>query len=625
MTAEFPPKPHGVDQNNPDPIETEYGEVVSIAETDQTDEIEPVTVASAEEENNNVLEEGDLSESEQSIDRVITSAEERALEETSLAQAPALPAETVASNENPREAYDRVYDLSRKIDHKGTLTKSRLEEIKTEVESVRERREILASLLMSDYTYAGVSNSLRNLVRATESRDKLPPEIKEKIRETVGSILLTGIHKAIPNIDKEYGICGRTFGAIELLLETAGPHESESDETLKTAARSVVDQTAPAVIAKLKSMVESADTETPRYGYLKALPVIIQEGNESVHEAALDFITDTFDHPESSGASMVDVTVDLLMRKGVSLEQKDTGLTLNLLEGSGHIMGKFLEKHGFPFLDTINAWLASRRAKTEQLADTFLENLKAVRDLDAQREKGAQTLRERFNLKALGRYSTNMLVRQFDEKDNATMPYGVVVEAVNDHNGAFFGIKHPLNSLSDQLANEGVGLRVFEVGRGSSALRMKRSIEEHYPGNKAKFALVGAHGSPASMEFNSVGSENQGYLSKDFVSNSKLLIPAMEEILDPEATVILVSCETGGVDNMADALTKKLHGRPVIAHKKPVLLRSVAAKVTDGKVSLTPEWFVAKKINEDGSAEWEKDTSEPALMHVAGRPPQKIE
>lgn len=193
------------------------------------------------------------------------------------------------------------------------------------------------------------------------------------------------------------------------------------------------------------------------------------------------------------------------------------------------------------------------------LVSLYRDNFIAMYMLEAKREGITQVLHDQFGIKVFGRYPAEILINQYDQRDNAEQPYGLVVTPRHDYSGAFYDLKETLRTLNSRLEGNHL-LRVVEATGPADLIKKLANLHRRYwlkPGtsrHKISFGLLGGHGSPVRIV---LGDYNEnGVLSlfnlKSYIQGINRLHPLI--FFEKGATVILNSCSTGVEGGMAQHL-----------------------------------------------------------------------
>lgn len=160
------------------------------------------------------------------------------------------------------------------------------------------------------------------------------------------------------------------------------------------------------------------------------------------------------------------------------------------------------------------------------------ENINKMQELELSRPGIVKSLFVEFGIKEFHRYPNNVLIKQFDTKDQ-DLPYGLVLFTNDDYNDAFDSNKKVIESMFEQTDDK-ILMRIAEFESRYSFLKNLAYFNDRYgEKNKIEYLLWGAHGWQASIgDVSGVDLGGKGAKrTKDFF------------VEKPE--IILASCSTG--------------------------------------------------------------------------------
>lgn len=114
----------------------------------------------------------------------------------------------------------------------------------------------------------------------------------------------------------------------------------------------------------------------------------------------------------------------------------------------------------------INAWDDSegkRKDRSKGSESVYFENFSIVCQLEKQRPGITKLLIEKYGIFSFARYPLDLLIDQYDTRDEKDVSYGILIAARNDHNGIMLSMKEDIGFAHKQAKAEGYGLKVFEV------------------------------------------------------------------------------------------------------------------------------------------------------------------
>lgn len=169
----------------------------------------------------------------------------------------------------------------------------------------------------------------------------------------------------------------------------------------------------------------------------------------------------------------------------------------------------------------------------------MLDQLESIRAIERERPGASAILFRAFGIRFFSRYPTELLIKQYDNRD-VDMPFGIVTTGIWDSNQAFFERENThdiYKKLDRQLSSVGHGIRFTEVNGNEEFERQLRFMREAYgEGNKASFIWMRAHGHKWSLAFGP--SEVNGYLlhsqlrGKNYSQFNDVFVPGFTSVLE---------------------------------------------------------------------------------------------
>ena len=257
----------------------------------------------------------------------------------------------------------------------------------------------------------------------------------------------------------------------------------------------------------------------------------------------------------------------------------------------------------------VDTWDRCSFRSFEAKLQTVRNNLERMDELEKERPGCVRVLREEFGIENFARYPKELLIEQFDTKDDQSLPYGIVINPKADHNGAFAGgpdggaIANVWKTLKGKFR-----LRIFEASSRFGVARTLIRTEQRYQhdgGGKIAFAMIGGHGEPDSIQFGD--GENAVRLGIDDLGGS-VGVAAKNKFFEPNPTIILSSCSTGKYGGIGQELSAVLGAR-VIGPDVPTPLPSVSVSLdASGKPKFDVTYKNAKSMAyQDGEHELPSD------------------
>lgn len=294
-------------------------------------------------------------------------------------------------------------------------------------------------------------------------------------------------------------------------------------------------------------------------------------------------------------ATIINATPDILHNSSFSIQRTvfvvSQLLNSENLEGRISAMGvlnREFARWGVKSSDFLRAWSEATGFKGEIRGLRLRgipENLPTAIQIESQRPGIIKVLSQEFGVKNFGRYPQELLVKQYDERDDKSKPYGVVLYPRSDWNGAFLANQQVFGELSNQLDGKS-NIRVVEAESKYDIARALINFRKRYPAHKISFAIVGGHGTKDSILF---GGTDQKHLLhvQDLLGKG---VRRTSEFFDSNPSIILVSCSTGTEGGIGQQLSEMM-GAKVIAPEIPTNISSINSTIdSEGKVTFTVKY-----------------------------------
>lgn len=237
--------------------------------------------------------------------------------------------------------------------------------------------------------------------------------------------------------------------------------------------------------------------------------------------------------------------------------------------------------------NTINEWRTS--TDREDMHHAITRNFMSVFELESQRPGIASALNKEFGISCFGRYPKNLLIAQYDNKDKKEEPYGVIINAKEDYNGAFYGNVNTYNKLFAQLQNR-QKIRVFEVESPLDIVRVLNQGRHKY--GKISFAIIGGHGTEKSVWFGRDFSSRKPSLRQEDLKRKGASALTLAFVENP--TIILNSCSTGALGGIGEDMSNL--GATIIAPPTPAAIKDIDVSIDhQGRPQFNVEYFRPEK------------------------------
>lgn len=355
--------------------------------------------------------------------------------------------------------------------------------------------------------------------------------------------------------------------------------------------------------------------------FFESIKLILTSKSDEAIEWAVDFLSKSADlyagrSKDETSSNMEDRVEELqgfletreferalvhAVQEGINL--RSHGQKKLLIEHCEPILKSILAKYGFDPEEVIETWSGSY---TEYRLQPQIErNMTAVFGLEDKRPGIAKLLYKEFGIRNFERYPDSILLTQFDEFKDTEKPYGVMLQATHDWDGAFSsGSKRIIwERMFGQISGR-YGFRIVEAKSKMEVIRRLVNLDRKYgEHHKLSFAFIGGHGNKLSITF---GGEHR----RNILLYNDLLGKGSGKVrgfFEPNPTIVLASCSTGVEGGIGQKLSEVI-GAKVIAPRIDTTLSGVDAVMHDGEID-----FVVKYIEDKSGEEVEKTYTNGAV------------
>ena len=255
------------------------------------------------------------------------------------------------------------------------------------------------------------------------------------------------------------------------------------------------------------------------------------------------------------------------------------------IEHCEDLLKAILAKYGFDPDEILEIWSGSYTEHSPQ--PQIDRNMSKVFDMEDKREGIARLLYKEFGIRNFERYPESILIRQFDEFEDLEKPYGTMIQATHDWNGAFsaWSQMDVWEKMFEQI-KEQYAFRIVEVKSKSEVARRLIGLNRKYGENqKISFAFIGGHGSENSILLGGPHRRNM-LLSEDLAGRG---VQRTGNFFKPHPTIVLVSCSTGAEGGIGQELSKALDVK-IIAPSVPTNLKNIDAILTSEGIDFKVEY-----------------------------------
>ena len=233
------------------------------------------------------------------------------------------------------------------------------------------------------------------------------------------------------------------------------------------------------------------------------------------------------------------------------------------------ILNKKLAATGLDIQD-LRTWWA--RGHQGDPIEFIKNNIEAIEKLEVSKPGITKFLNTQYGVRDFSRYPQEVLIRIYEQREEKTVPYGLIIFPKDDWNGAFNHKQKIFKDLAQQLQQFGYSLRIIECESKRDLARRIIKVNKLY--GQASFAIVGGHGTENSIAFGNFYSDNlnsklskEDLLGRGVGRGSKFFIP--------NPSIILSSCSTGKNEGIGQRLSEVYNAR-VIAPDIPTSIHKIS-------------------------------------------------
>lgn len=221
------------------------------------------------------------------------------------------------------------------------------------------------------------------------------------------------------------------------------------------------------------------------------------------------------------------------------------------------------------------AW---RMSSEDRPRIAYEKNISAIMQLESLVPGICEELYNKFGICNFGRYPVEMLIKQYEQRNDKDLKYGIAVYPYNDHNGFFYN-QDPIRKIYNTVSEKGYGIRIIETDTLRKLYRQLIFLDSTYgENNKISFAFLGGHGNTSAIQFSKkihidkiIGDKKYAHylgvlFTADITNSLAIQREKIQRYFINNPTIILNSCSTGAEEGIAKALSEKLKSK-VIAPK----------------------------------------------------------
>lgn len=228
------------------------------------------------------------------------------------------------------------------------------------------------------------------------------------------------------------------------------------------------------------------------------------------------------------------------------------------VQAARELAAYILKDYGLDFNELIGPWM-NYKFESSNLG-VVPQNVEAIIILESLKPKLniARTLYQEFGIGLFHRYPSEVLIEQFDKRNDQGASYAVLASCIVDHNQALasIGFLRFVKSLHQNLQKIGYTLRLFEDGSEEEIKQNGQQINERYGTKSSPLILIAGHGEPNSIHMNWEHPRHPSRVIRQQSFQDGTGIKFTDFIADG-GTVALISCSTGAVGGIAQEISKQ--------------------------------------------------------------------
>ncbi len=225
-------------------------------------------------------------------------------------------------------------------------------------------------------------------------------------------------------------------------------------------------------------------------------------------------------------------------------------------QASQELTARVMKNYGLDYAEFSKIW--GNYSHRTGLMGMARFNLNAILSLEAVRPDIAKTLHDEFHISLFNRYPHEVLLAQYDQRNDSNIPYGVMINSIADHNEALasLGMSGLMKSIHGELQKIGYGIRIYEGGTEEEVKGYFEQANQRYGAKTPQFGLISGHGYPdgIQMDWESPKQPSRIIRQHSFQGEPSL---RFTDYMKDDATLVLISCSTGAEGGIAQEISKQ--------------------------------------------------------------------
>jgi len=286
---------------------------------------------------------------------------------------------------------------------------------------------------------------------------------------------------------------------------------------------------------------------------------LIQYGSSETAEKATNIIIQCFQGKTEREKDFADGAIyGILSRVKTSELEKDT-LDSSLGKSAKDILKNIISGYNLNPMEYIKTWNDSisdvRKKPSTQVssAKVFKDNLSTMRGLEEKYPGSAGWFLQNFRVMDFGRYPIELLMNQYENRDNGEKPYGIAIFPRDDYSGTAYQDLLFWRKLLRQLDNRCL-VRIMECESKTEIARTLVALDKKYgTHHKISFAFVKGHSNEDLIVFGQEYEEEKNMFSVHDLENPGT--KRSTKFFEENPTFVLMGCRSAKKGGIAKKLS----------------------------------------------------------------------